>query len=172
MDKRAMHSFDSISISEFDKKKHNSTNFDCGTAALNNFLSQNASQYERIGASKTFVITDGDEVYGFYSVSMSAVEPKIIDIRWPKHTLPVLLVGRLAVDKSMQGKGFGRLLVADIFNKANNVAKIVGCTGVVVDAKDESAMKFYEQCAFKSSRENKFKMFIPMKNIAHFCRKK
>jgi GNAT superfamily N-acetyltransferase len=156
----------SKAISVYDPKYHFTSDFNCGNEVLNNFLIKNATNYEKIGASKTYVLSEENIVVGYYSISASTVEPKKIDIRWPRHPIPVLLIGRLAVDSKAHGQGIGRILVADIFQKALIISKIIGCAAVVTEAKDEAAIQFYRKCAFKNFKEDISKLHISMRTIS------
>lgn len=94
--------------------------FDCGVLELNEYLKQYARQNHKNGIAKTFVAIPKQEnrtVAGYYSVSMSHIEreslPESQSKRLPRYPVPAMLVGKLAVDRSMQGKGLGEeLLVA------------------------------------------------------------
>ena len=163
--KRMKKNSNGLSISKYDANNHVTSVFDCGNKVLNGFLLKNAASYEKIGASKTYVLLEGNNVVGFHSISAATVEAKTIDIRWPKHPMPVVLLGRLAIDIKSHGKGYGRLLVADVFQKAKIVSNLIGCTAVITDAKDQAAIEFYRKCGFKSFKENDSKLYISMKTI-------
>ncbi len=154
-----------LASSKYNANIHSTSGFDCGNAVLNAFLLKNASSYEKIGASKTYVLLQGDHVIGFHSISAATVEAKTIDIRWPKHSMPVVLLGRLAIDIQSHGQGYGRLLVADVFQKALSVSKLIGCTAIVTDTKDQAAIEFYRKCGVKSFKGNESKLFISMKTV-------
>lgn len=111
------------------------------------------------------MLIEDKTVLGFYSISACTVEPKTIDIRWPNHPIPVILLGRLAIDKRSQMKGFGRLLIADSFLKAISVSKIIGCSGIITDAKDDAAVEFYRKTGFKSLKSDEYKLYISIKTI-------
>lgn len=61
----------------------------------------------------------------------------------PKYPLPVALIGRLAVDERAQGRRIGERLLIDAMRRVVDAAELVGCVGIIVDAKDESAEAFY-----------------------------
>jgi predicted N-acetyltransferase YhbS len=154
-----------LSIAKYEPNIHDCSEFDCGNALLNSFLAKNAASYEKIGAAKTFVLLKDKKIVGFHAISAATVEAKSINIRWPKHPMPVVLLGRLAVDNQAHGKGFGRILVGDVFQKALAVSALIGCTAVVTDAKDEAASDFYRRCGFKSFKGNETKLFVSVKTI-------
>jgi len=85
----------------------------------------------------------------------------------PAHPLPVALVGRLAVDLRAQGRGIGGILLTDALLRVAEVADQVGCYGVTVDAKDESAMAFYQRFGFEALPPARFpqQMFLPIATV-------
>ena len=98
--------------------------FDCGILALNIFVTKNALNYQKSFASKTYLLKSGENICGYYSVSATVIEQSQVDIRWPKHPLPAVLLGRLALDLRFQGKGLGAILFADACKKVLSIADI------------------------------------------------
>src|SRR5437870_11369132 len=99
-------------------KKHDRASFDCGEPALNEFLRRHARQCHDKGAAKTFLaISNADvkTIFGFYSLSPASLEyartPKIVRKGLARHDVPVFRLGRLAVDRSVQGQGLGGQLI-------------------------------------------------------------
>lgn len=146
--------------------------FDCGVDALNEFLRKTALQHRTKGLSNTFVLVDEDEperILGFFTLSFLEVEvtalPEEHSRHLPKHSrLPAAKLARLAVDKTCQGRGYGNLLVADAIKRIMNTAhEAGGITGLFVDAKDETAVRFYRRLGFISLSDSPLKLFIPLK---------
>ena len=118
-------------------------NFDCGVNALNIFINKNALNYQKSFSSKTYLLKSEENILGFYCISNTLIEQNQVDIRWPKHPLPAILRGRLGVHLNSPGKGIGSILFADACKKVVDISNIVGCVGLVTDAKDQSAINFY-----------------------------
>jgi GNAT superfamily N-acetyltransferase len=91
-------------------------------------------------------------VLGFYTLSMAVAESKdvsgLLGKRLPRYPTPVALIGRLAVDQRAQGRRVGEKLLIDALRRVVDAADLVGCVGVIVDAKDEGAERFYAKYDF------------------------
>jgi hypothetical protein len=96
-----------------DKNKHDRTKFDCGESALNNYLKQVAGQHANKDLSRTYVLTspqNGSKIKGFYSLTLCQVNLSELPSNIAKkynNGIYCTLIGRLAVNKSDQGKGCG-----------------------------------------------------------------
>jgi len=148
--------------------------FDCGKPQLNDYLKQIAGQDARRGYSKTFVATAGSEskeVVGYYCTSASTIEfeniPKHEDIpkRLPKYPAPAMLIGRLAVDKRMQGEGLGAILLMHALSMAVRVSSEMAIFAVRVDALDEEAKRFYLHYGFVPLQDKELSLLLPMVTI-------
>ena len=127
--------------------------FRSGNVELDRFFLRYAGQNQfrhHIGTSYVAVDADG-RIVGFATVSASEIAPEALDPtkrkRVPKYPIPVLRLARLAVDERAMRKGVGSLLLRAVFFLAQQMAKDVGCVGVLVDAKSE-AVAFYERLGF------------------------
>lgn len=153
-------------IDNVDSKSYK--NFSCGISELDTYLLQFAKQNHKKGISKTFVGMDGERAIGFYTISMASIEfrelPIYLSKGIPKYPLPVAKLGKLAVDGQFQGKKLGAALLFDSFKKIQEASAIVAAFGIVVDAKNESAKKFYENYGFISYK-NELSLFLPMKTV-------
>jgi len=153
-------------------KTHDRSHFDCGHAQLNRYLAQQARQDVQRYVAATFVLPDSEQrVRGFYTLSASRVAltalPAALAKKLPRYDyVPVTLLGRLAVDKTMWGKGIGQLLLVNALHRSLSSAKQVGAMAVVVDAKDEQAARFYRHFDFLPFQENPLRLFVPMQHIA------
>lgn len=89
---------------------------------------------------------------GFYTLSMADVEAGALPPKTrrglPRYPVPVARIGRLAVDERAQGRGYGGALLEDALRRIDTASQVLGCMGVVVDAKDDSAVAFYERYGF------------------------
>lgn len=155
------------------------SSFDCGVGELNEYLQKNAGQNNRLGVGKTYVAVSeeqGRKVLGFYTLSAGQINfdscPPDIRKRLPRYPIPVLRIGRLAVDRSVQGRGLGTDLLMHAFEKAATLALEVGIFGVIVDAKDERLKQFYEKNGFVSTLDNPLTLIIPMKTILEKLKQK
>jgi GNAT superfamily N-acetyltransferase len=123
-----------------------------------------------------FVLVLGDgRIGGYYTLSSTAV--KLTELpgeqarRLPRYPLvPATLLGRLAVDKKFQGRGYGRFLLADALCRA--VRSEIASFAVIVDAKDDVARKFYERESFLPLPDTPMKLFRPMADLTKLFEKK
>ncbi|MBD2086889.1 GNAT family N-acetyltransferase [Trichocoleus sp. ST-U3] len=146
--------------------------FDCGVPKLNDYLKQYAGQNDRKGIAKTFVAIlkeDGNEVVGYYTISMSSITfdslPEQLRKRLPRYPVPAMLIGQLAVDTSMQGRGLGKRLLMDALSKGVRLADEVGIFAVRVDALDDESKQFYLKYGFVPLIDYEFSLFLPMATI-------
>ncbi|MDQ8756184.1 GNAT family N-acetyltransferase [Sphingosinicella sp. LHD-64] len=137
-------------------KQHDRSTFSCGQADLDDWFRRRAGQDERRNVARVFVAVDSDlGVVGFYSLSAFKLEigdlPKEIARKLPRYDdgFPAALVGRLARDLRMHGKGLGELLVADAIRRILGAARALAVLAIIVDAKDERASTFYEGLGFR-----------------------
>lgn len=129
-------------------KQRGRDGFDCGDAALNEFLQRQAGQQQRRGFGKTYVALDGDgaTVIGFVTVSAGQIATASLPAqsKLPRHPAPILRIGRLAVDARHQGKGTGQDLLAFALRLAVEFSQRVGLYAAVVDAKHDKANVLYK----------------------------
>lgn len=150
--------------------RHGRETFDCGNAALNEFLRRYAGQQQRRGFGKTYVVLADNEVdiVGFVTVSVGQVESRALPSqpKLPRHPAPMLRIGRLAVDKRAQGKGIGQELLAFALHLALEFAERVGLYAVVVDAKDAPTAEFYRRLHFEPTLDDALCLFLPLSRLA------
>jgi len=145
--------------------------FDCGVEPLNTYLKQYAGQNERRGASRTFVIAGRDNrIVGYYTLALGSVAhenaPTAVKKGFGQYPIPVIILARLATDKSIQGKGFGLALLKDALLRSFNVSLDVGVRAVLVHAKDKRARDWYERSAgFMESPTDPLHLFLLIKDI-------
>jgi GNAT superfamily N-acetyltransferase len=132
-------------------KHHDRASFDCGEPALNKYLSRHARQNHESGGAKTFVAIFSSEpsrVLGFYSLSPASLAyvrtPPIIARRLARYDVPVFRLGRLAVDRTVQGRGLGGGLLIAAGRRCMAVAEQVGGVALLIDTKHEKAALWYE----------------------------
>lgn len=133
--------------------------FSCGKPALDDYFARHAITNDAAGIGRAYVLRRGEgaaaalpAVLGFYTLSMalaeSAAVSQALKKKLPKYPMPVALIGRLAIDRRAQGRRFGEKLLIDALRRVVDAASIVGCTGIIVDAKDEDAERFYVKYDF------------------------
>lgn len=133
---------------------HELTNFDSGEQSLDNWLKKRALKNQTSGASRCFVLCEGKTVIGYYSLSAGAISqeaaPKAMRRNMPD-PLPVLLLGRLAIDKNHHNKGLGSALLRDGMIRAVSVAGDAGVFAILIHALSEPAKRFYLSRGFVES---------------------
>ena len=152
-------------------KSFNKSAFDCGKPQLNEYLKKYAWQNQKRRYSITFVATieNTKEIAGYYCTSASSIEfakiPDAVNKKLPKYPAPVMLIGQLAVDKNMQGKGLGKLLLMDALSRAVRISSEIGIFAVIVDAMDQQAKDFYLKYGFIPLKDAEFSLILPIKTI-------
>ncbi|MDD2723040.1 MAG: GNAT family N-acetyltransferase [Methylovulum sp.] len=133
---------------------HELANFDSGESSLNEWLKKRAFKNHSTGASRCFVLCVGETVIGYYSLSAGAISheaaPKAMRRNMP-NPLPVLLLGRLAVDKRYHNQGIGQALLRDAMLRAVNVSGDAGVFALLVHAISDQAKQFYLSRGFVES---------------------
>ncbi len=150
-------------------RSHDRSSFASGIEPLDRYFRIQASQDARkhVAAPFVLILADGT-VAGYYALSSTAIRlaelPAEITRRLPRYPLvPATLLGRLAVDKRLQGSGYGRFLLADALFRA--LQSEIASFAVIVEAKDEAAMRFYERESFLPFPEMPMKLFRLMADI-------
>ncbi len=152
------------------RKEHIRDGFTCGKPSLDNFLKQQARQHDERRIGKTFVAVEEDslEVIGYYTLATGKVSfENLPDTKKlpPNMPVPVVLLGRLAVDSRQKGKGLGKLLLLHALWRAQQVGKQVGVYAVEVDALDDEARGFYLKYGVVPLQDDPLHLYLPMKTI-------
>ncbi|MDP1561972.1 MAG: GNAT family N-acetyltransferase [Pirellulaceae bacterium] len=153
------------------EKKHDRSAFDSSQPLLDQWLKDRAGQFDRRDLSRTFVATRSDDnrVVGYYAISTHRVLfeklPPDAAKGLPQLDVPVVLIGRLAVDREAQGQGLGAFLLVDALRRALQVSEQIGIRAVEVDALNESARNFYLKFGFRSLLDDPNHLFLPMHEI-------
>lgn len=142
--------------------------FDCGVPVLNEYLRRYAIQNQNAHAARTYVATRGNRVVGYYTLAFGSVEYIQASARvkrgLARHPIPIMLLGRLAVDLLEQGKGIGKSLLRDAITRTIKASDIAGLRAIVVHAKDERARAFYLNVDFEPSESDPNHLMLLMKN--------
>lgn len=146
---------------------HDVSEFDCAKPPLSDWLRTHALRNEGRG-SRTYVACFGRKVIGYYSLAAGAVKrnraPSNIARDMPD-PIPVFVIGRLAVDRTYQGKGLGRALVKDALKRCLNASNEIGARAVLVHAIDDDVVPFYLQYGFKPFPTDARTLYLPMRKI-------
>lgn len=136
------------------ESRHDRAAFSCGIEALDRYLKHQARQDAKKNVATTFVLVQKSDpaILGFYTLSATSIGltelPETITSKLPKYPrVPAILLGRLAVDQKQRGKKYGQLLLMDALIRCLGI-KQIGWAALLVDAKDESAISFYEHMNF------------------------
>ena len=143
--------------------------FDCGKADLNRFLKNHAFANQQAGGTQTYLGCKDDQVVSFYSLAVGSVAHSDAPLRvtkgLAKYPIPVMLLARLAVDLTAQGRGIGKGLLKDALYRTVQAANIAGIRALLVHAKDEDAKQFYTHFNFDVSPSDPYHLFLLVKDI-------
>ncbi|MFV2057890.1 MAG: GNAT family N-acetyltransferase [Thiohalomonadales bacterium] len=156
-----------------DKSLHDRPAFDCGKTALNQFLAKQAAKHMQLGISATYVLpTSGKTenslkaIASFYTLSMGEISRNSLPNtkKFPHYPVPVIVLARLAVDKQIQGRGYGDITLIKAIRHSAKVSKALPAYAIVLDIKDKQARRFYERFPdFKPLMDQSTRLFLPIK---------
>ncbi len=144
---------------------HDLSGFECGAPVLDEWLRNRAARNEGSGASRTYVVCEGARVLAYYSLATGSVEHSHAPGRVRRNMpdpIPVMIIGRLAVDMSVQGQGIGRGLLKDAILRTLKAAQIAGIRAILVHALDETAVAFYRNNGFLDSPIDSLTLLLPL----------
>lgn len=157
-------------IELLDTARHDRSGFSCGVDALDRYLLSQASQDARRRVAAPYVLIEppSPHVLGFYTLSNTAIHaaelPGALVKKLPRYpVLPATLLGRLAVDAKGKNRGLGTVLLLDAFRRC--LRSETASLAVVVDAKDDTAVSFYERHEFLRLPDQTNRLFKPMAEI-------
>jgi ribosomal protein S18 acetylase RimI-like enzyme len=154
-------------------RAHDRDGFDCGREPLNTYLRQTARQHTERGLSRTFVLVDEaaaepKAIAGYFTLNICQLRAEQLPVevarRLPREVAGVKL-GRLAVSKTRQRQGLGKLLLVAAMKKFVEVFDSAGGIGLFVDAKDNQAKAYYERFGFASLPDTPLLLFLPLQTI-------
>ena len=159
-------------------KKHNRPAFDCGDADLNLYLQRFARQNHESGGAKCFVaapVDDTARVLGFYTLSPASLEyartPALAKRGLARYDVPVFRLGRLAVDKTVQGRSLGGALLLRAADRCTRVAREVGGVALLIDAKNDRAAHWYENYGALRLDDSPLSLVLPLAVAADALRR-
>lgn len=147
---------------------HDLSSFDCGEPVLNDWLRHRALKNES-RFSRTYVVCEGNRVVGYFCISAGSVErgaaPSKVRRNAPD-TIPVSIIGRLAVSRDLAGKGLGADMLSDALRRIALASQTIGIGALMVHAKDDAAKRFYLRCAeFIEYPEDSRTLFLPIETV-------
>lgn len=155
-----------FSIAPLDKS-HDRKSFDCGSEPLNTYLAKQAGQDIKRRIAACFIATDNEsgQVAGYYTLSAADIPltdlPESVAKKLPRYLcVPAARLGRLAVSNDYKGQGLGGALIYDAFEKA--IRSELVAFAMIVDAKDDEAVSFYQHHGFISFDNTPNTLFLPL----------
>lgn len=158
-------------IIPFEPRLHDRQGFTCGVVSLDTYLKRQAGQHQRDGIATTHVVIDEDaptHILGY--VALAAAQMELSDMqpadrkRLPRHPVPAVRVGRLAVAESAQGKGYGQLLLGHAVNVSLRLREKLGVRVLLVDALDANLVEFYRAFGFRLTTTQALTLYLPIGN--------
>jgi GNAT superfamily N-acetyltransferase len=148
-------------------ENHDLELFQSGSESLDQWLRLRARANQVSGASRTYVVAEDARVVGYYCLSSGGLDlaaPGTIRRNMPD-PLPMVVLGRLAVDAGWQGKGLGAALLQDAVLRTAQAATILGIRGIFVHAISDEAKAFYEHYGFAASPKNPMTLVLSLKGV-------
>lgn len=145
--------------------------FESGNETLDHWLRHQARHNERADASRTYVVCEGARVVAYYCLSTGAIDRSEATGKLRRNMpdpIPVMILGRLAVDLGWQQRGIGAALLQDALFRTIQVSDIVGVKALLVHAISNEAMTLYKKWGFASSPLNPRTLFLSIKQAKNF----
>jgi len=145
--------------------------FSCGKPPLDEFIRRHVSQYEKRNLGRTYLaVRPGErQVLGYYTLASGSIPflsmPEASAKKLPAHPVPAILLARLAVDRSAQGRGLGAHLLIDALDRSLMISGELGIHSVEVHAIDVQAGAFYQKYGFLPLLDNESHLFLPINSI-------
>lgn len=149
-------------------RQHALEHFASGADSLDQWLKRRALKNQASGASRTFVVCEDARVLAYYALASGAVTVDEAPGRFRRNMpepIPVVVLARLAVDRSWQGRGVGRALMRDAGLRVLQAADTIGIRGLITHALSEAAQGFYEQLGFEPSPLDPMTLMITLADL-------
>ncbi|HHA19082.1 MAG TPA: N-acetyltransferase [Methylophaga sp.] len=150
---------------------HKIEHFDCGNHVLNRWLLQKALKNERTGGSRTYVVCCEDKVIAYYAIATGSIEHAGLPSKLRRNMpdpIPVLILGRLAVDSNWQDQHIGRGLLKDAVIRSCLIAKQVGVSALFVHCISDEAKQYYLKYGFVESRIDPMTVLLRLKDALQY----
>lgn len=148
--------------------EHDLSGFDCGQPMLDDWLKSRALKNES-RFSRTYVVCEGNRVVAHFCISAGAIQRSAVPGKIRRNapdTIPVSVIGRLAVSRSHAGRGLGADILSDAFRRIAAASQAIGIGAVLVQAKNEEAKRFYMACAeFLEYPADSRTLFLPIETV-------
>ena len=148
--------------------QHRLEGFDCGKPTLNDWLLRHARQAQGSGSAKTFVVVDDDRVAGYFSLTVGQIDtldaPERIRKGMGQYPLPVVILARLAVSTTDQGRGIGVGLLQEAIRRTMLIAEHAGIRAMLTHPIDEDATRFYTRFGFIASPLREQQLLLLLKD--------
>lgn len=147
---------------------HQLERFSSNVESLDHWLQRRALKNQTTGASRCFVACEDRRVLAYYALASSAITIDAAPGRFRRNMpdpVPVVVLGRLAVDQSLHGKGLGRALVRDAGLRVIHAADTIGIRGMIVHALSLDAKTFYERMGFEPSSLDPMILMITLSDL-------
>jgi GNAT superfamily N-acetyltransferase len=139
-------------------ERHHTRQFDCGVRELDEWLEHSALTAAAAGTAATYVLCRGDHVVGYYALAMGSVAhhgaPSRLRRGMPD-PVPVVLLARLALDRSEHGNSLGGHLLVDALRRCVRGGKQFGARAVILDAINDQAVRFYQHFGFHTLEDRR-----------------
>ena len=149
-------------------EKHSIQGFNSGEESLDSWLKTKATKNQKENASRTYVVSNNERVIAYYVLASSSVDGSSTTGRFRRnmpHPVPVVILGRLAIDLAYQNKGIGRALVRDAGLRVINAAETIGIRGLLVQAISTTAKEFYIKLGFEPSLIDPMTLMITLNDL-------
>lgn len=150
-------------------EQHEVNSFESGNADLNGWFYRHALAAQQMDSARTFVLTRQGQILGYFSLTMGSVlraeAPAKLVRGLPSYPVGMVLLARLAVDRSQQGRGFGARLLAEALRKSVAAGEVVAARLIVVDAIADNAVRFYQRHGFIPAPEHPHRLYQRMKDV-------
>jgi predicted N-acetyltransferase YhbS len=147
---------------------HAIADFSCGNTSLDDWLKKRALANQSSGATRTFVVLADEKVVGYYALASGAISTQSVQGSFRRNMpepIPVVILARLAIDISCQGKGVGRALFRDAALRVIQAADAIGIRGIIVHAISQQAKDFYIALGFDVSPLEPMTLMILLKDL-------
>ncbi|KDB07122.1 GCN5-related N-acetyltransferase [Burkholderia sp. lig30] len=142
--------------------------FDCGKPGLNDWLLRHARQAQASGSAKTFVVTDGQRLAGYYSLAVGQIDtleaPDRVRKGMGAYPIPVVILARLAVAMQDHGRGIGMGMLQDAIRRTVAISEQAGVRALLTHPIDEDAKRFYLRFGFEASPVQEQQLLLLLKD--------
>ena len=147
---------------------HRLDDFNCGNAALDDWLLRYARQAHASGSARTLVVLDGQRVAGYFSLAVGQIDsleaPERVCKGMGHYPVPVVILARLAVAKVDQGRGLGAAMLQEAIRRTLAIAEQAGVRALLTHPIDEAAARFYLRFGFEPSPAREQQLLLLLKD--------